>query len=110
MSTASDKYWISTVWQGALQFLFGVMGIALITFAAIRLHLQPGSISLLYLIMVVFVSLRAGFVTSVAVSLAAVVCLNQFFLPVWTSLGARNPLDIVATVAFLVTAWAITAM
>ena len=44
--------------------MFGIVGLALITFAARLLHLQPGAISLLYLIVVVFVSLRAGFVSS----------------------------------------------
>jgi K+-sensing histidine kinase KdpD len=58
--------------KSARQFAFGIAGLALITFAAGRLHLQPGSISLLYLIVVVFVSLGAGFVSSVAVSLVAV--------------------------------------
>jgi signal transduction histidine kinase len=92
------------------QFLFGIIGLALITFVAFRLHLQPGAISLLYLIVVVFVSLRAGFVSSLAVSLMAVFGLNYFFIPRGASLGPRNPLDIVATVAFLITAWVITAM
>jgi K+-sensing histidine kinase KdpD len=98
------------LWHAAAQFLFGIIGLALITFGAFHLHLQPGAISLLYLIVVVFVSLRAGFVSSLAVSLMAVFGLNYFFLPRAASLGARNPLDIVATVAFLITAWVITAM
>jgi len=37
--------------------LLGIVGLALITFAARLSHLQPGAISLLYLIVVVFVSL-----------------------------------------------------
>jgi signal transduction histidine kinase len=92
----------ATVW------LVGIAGLAIITFTAVRLHLQPGTISLLYLIDIVFVSLRAGFVSSVTVSLIAVFLLNYFFLPLFSSLDARNPLDIVATVAFLITAWVIT--
>jgi signal transduction histidine kinase len=114
MSTARDESMIGTFWnstgKSAIQSLFGLIGLALITFAAVRLHLQPGTISLLYLIVVVFVSLRAGFVSSVAVSLIAVFCLNYFFLPLFSSLGEKNPLDIVATVAFLITAWVITGM
>src|SRR5439155_16829582 len=94
--------------RAATHFLFGIIGLALITFGAVRLHLQPGAISLLYLIVVVFVSLRAGLVSSVAVSLIAVGCLNSLFIPRFSSSGARNPLDIVATVAFLTTAWVIT--
>jgi signal transduction histidine kinase len=36
--------------------------------------------------------------------------LNYFFIQKFSSPGARNPLDIVATIAFLTTAWVITAM
>jgi signal transduction histidine kinase len=97
-------------WHAATQFLFGIIGLASITLAAVPLHLQPGAISLLYLIVVVFVSLRAGFVSSVAVSLMAVFCLNYYFLPLFSSSGTKNPLAIVAAVAFLITAWVITAM
>src|SRR5258708_10986794 len=97
-------------WHAARQFLFGTIGLALITLAAVPLHLQPGAISLLYLIVVVFVSLRAGFVSSIAVSLIAVFCLHYYFLPLFSSLGTKNPLAIVAAVAFLITAWVITAM
>jgi signal transduction histidine kinase len=97
-------------WQGAIQFSGAIVGLAAITLAAVRLHLQPGASSLLYLIVVVFVSLRAGFVASLAVSVIAVCCLNYFFIQRFSSSGARNPLDIVATVAFLITAWVITGM
>src|SRR5580704_18542065 len=97
------RFRISMV-KAARQFVFGIVGLAFITFAARLLNLQPGATSLLYLIVVVFVSLRAGFVASIAVSLMAVFGLNYFFIPRFSSPGVRNPLDIVATVAFLVTA------
>jgi K+-sensing histidine kinase KdpD len=97
-------------WHAATQFLLGIIGLAVITLAAVPLHLQPGAISLLYLIVVVFVSLRAGFVSSVAVSVIAVFCLHYYFLPLFSSSGTKNPLAIVAAVAFLITAWVITAM
>src|SRR5712692_6657253 len=121
MSGIDDRHWSSDGshtseagphgrWHAATQFLFGIIGLALISFAAVLLHLQPGAISLLYLIVVVFVSLRTGFASSVAVSLVAVLCLNFFFLPLFSSSGTKNPLAFVATVAFLITAWVITAM
>jgi signal transduction histidine kinase len=97
-------------WYATTHFLIGVIGLAVITFIAIRLHIQPGSISLLFLIVVVFVSLRTGIVSSAAVSLVAVFFLNYDVLPLFSSPGTKNPLAIVATVAFLITAWAITAM
>jgi signal transduction histidine kinase len=111
---ARDEFMFGKVWnsfgKSATQFLVGLIGLALITFAAVLLHLQPGAISLLYLIVVVFVSLGAGFVSSVAVSLVAVFCVHYYFLPLFSPAGTKNPLAIVATAAFLTTAWVITAM
>src|ERR1700693_102544 len=96
--------------KSAGQFVSGIVGLALITLAARLLHLQPGAISLLYLIVIVFVSLRAGFVSSGAGALVAVFCLNCYFLPLFSSAGTKNPLAIVSTLAFLITAWVITGM
>jgi len=70
--------------RSAKQFALGILGLTLITVAAVRLQLQPGAISLLYLIVVVFVSLSAGLVSSIAVSLVAVVCLHYYFLPLFS--------------------------
>jgi signal transduction histidine kinase len=103
------EFW-NSVLKPATHLLLGIVGLASITFAARLLHLQPGAISLLYLIVVVFVSLRAGFVSSLAVSLVAIVCLHYYFLPLFSPAGTRNPLAIVASAAFLITAWVITAM
>jgi signal transduction histidine kinase len=100
----------NSIRKSATHLLLGIIGLALITFVAVLLHLQPGAISLLYLIVVVFVSLRAGFVSSVAVSVVAVVCLHYYFLPLFSPAGTNNPLAVVATAAFLITAWVITAM
>jgi signal transduction histidine kinase len=111
---ARDESMIGEFWnpvrKSATHLLLGITGLASITFAAVLLHLQPGAISLLYLIVVVFVSLRAGFVSSVAVSVVAVACLHYYFLPLFSPAGTKNPLAIVATAAFLTTAWVITAM
>jgi signal transduction histidine kinase len=100
----------SRITRSATQFGLGVSGLLVITLGAVRLHLQPGAVSLLYLIAVVFVSLRAGFVSSFGVSLIAVCLLQYYFVPLFSPAGSRNPLAIVASIAFLVTAWVITAM
>ena len=96
--------------KSAKQFGLGVAGLVLITFGAVRLGLQPGAVSLLYLIAVVFVSLGAGLVSSIAVSLVAVFLLQYYFVPLFSLPGSRNPLALVASLAFLVTAWVISAM
>jgi signal transduction histidine kinase len=100
----------SGIVKSAKQFGLGVAGLVLITFAAVRLTLQPGAVSLLYLIAVVFVSLRARLVSSIAVSLVAVFLLQYYFVPLFSPPASKNPLAIVASLAFLVTAWVISAM
>ena len=104
-------------WHAVKQTLFGIIGVALITFAAVGLHLQkspppasigPGSISFLYLIVIVFVSLRSGFASAASVAVIAAFSMYYFALPLVPSLKVKNPLDIVATLAFLITAWVIT--
>src|ERR1700756_1463908 len=100
----------SEIVKSAKQFGVGVAGLLLITLTAVRLGLQPGAVSLLYLIAVVFVSLRAGLFSSVAVSLVAVFLLQYYFVPLFSPPASKNPLAVVASLAFLVTAWVITAM
>jgi signal transduction histidine kinase len=100
----------SGIVKSARQFGLGVAGLVLITFAALRFGLQPGAVSLLYLIAVVFVSLKAGLVSSIAVSLVAVFLLQYYFVPLFSPPASKNPLAIVASLAFLVTAWVISAM
>jgi signal transduction histidine kinase len=99
-------------WSGkaAGQFALGLLGLTLITVGARLLDLQPGTVSLLYLIVIVFVSLRVGLITSVSVSVVAAGCLHYYFLPLFSPAGTKNPLAIVAAAAFLTTAWVITAM
>ncbi|MDQ1472595.1 MAG: hypothetical protein QOJ99_4075 [Bryobacterales bacterium] len=101
-------FWNSTA-KSATQFLLGLVGLALITFAAIGLHLQPGSISLLYLIVVVFVSVNAGFFLGCGFGDRGL--LPAFlFSSVVLSLRDEESAAPVATVAFLFTAWVNIAM
>jgi signal transduction histidine kinase len=104
-------FWSSA--KSAKQFGIGIVGLMLITLAAVWLNLAPGATSFLYLIVIVFVSLRAAFVLSVALSLMAVFLLQFYFIPRFASSapGSKSfPFAILASAAFLVTAWVITAM
>ena len=100
----------SRIVKSANQLGIGVLGLLLITLAAVRVDLQPGAVSLLFLIAVVFVSLRAGLLLSITISLVAVFLLQYYFVPLFSPAGSKNPLAVVASLAFLVTAWVITAM
>ena len=96
--------------------MFGIIGLTVITVAAVELHfgnapepgVGPGTVSLLYLVVIVLVSLKGGFVPSAAVTLIAALCFNYFVLPLVPSIKVRNPLDVVATLTFLLTAWVVT--
>jgi two-component system NarL family sensor kinase len=103
-------------WYASKQSLYGLAALAAITFVTAGMHVQrlttrgvgPGTISLLYLIVVVFVSRRAGLIPALLVSLIGSLGLNYFVLPLVPALEAKNPLDLVAAAVFLITAWVIS--
>jgi C4-dicarboxylate-specific signal transduction histidine kinase len=95
-------------WRSAAQCLLGSIVVALVTFVCFRLQLRAGIAALLYLIVVVLLSATDAFIPSILISIIAVLCLNYFFIPPIFSLRLDNPLDTVALVAFLGTAWLIT--
>ena len=95
-------------WRSVGQCLVGCIGVALVTFVCFRLEVRAGIAAILYLAVVVLLSGTDAFVPSVIVSFVAVVCLDYFFIPPIFSLRLGNPLDYVALVALLGTAWLIT--
>src|SRR5882672_8068003 len=72
--TAIDK-----VWRSAAPGLLGTIGLALVTLICFRLQVGLATAALLCLMIVVLVSLKGSFISSVMVSLFAVGCLDYFF-------------------------------
>jgi C4-dicarboxylate-specific signal transduction histidine kinase len=95
-------------WRSAAQCLLGGIAIALLTFVCFRLQVNLTIACLLYLTVVVLLSFMGAVVASVFVSVIAVLCLDYFFAPPLFSLRADDPLDIVALVTFLGTAFLIS--
>ena len=95
-------------WRSAAQCLFGTIVLALMTYVCFRLRVNPTTVALLYLIVIVLVSLTSGFIPAAFVSIVAYVCLDSFFTAPLFHLAMSEPLDIVAPVAFLTTAFVIT--
>ena len=95
-------------WHSVAQFLFGVAALALLTFVCFRFHANSTTVALLYLIVIVLVSLRAGFIPSASVAIIAYICLDYFFTAPLFHLAMNQPLDIVAPIAFVSTAFVIT--
>ncbi|MCI0660344.1 MAG: DUF4118 domain-containing protein [Acidobacteria bacterium] len=95
-------------WRLAAQFLFGSIALALLTFVCFRFQVNPTTVALLYLIVIVLVSLTGGLVPSVLVSLIAYLCLDSFFTEPLFHIAMSEPLDVVAPIAFLTTSLVIT--
>lgn len=95
-------------WQLVAQCLLGSAALALLTLVCFRFHANSTTVALLYLIVIVLLSLRARFVSSAFVAIIAYIWLDYFFTaPVFT-LGMNQPLDFVAPIAYVTTAFVIT--
>src|SRR5215813_13433551 len=95
-------------WRYAERTLRGAVVQALLTYACFRLQVNPTTVALLYLIVIVLVSLASDFIPAAIVSIVAYVCLDSFFTAPLFHLAMSEPLDVVAPVAFLTTAFVIT--
>jgi two-component system sensor histidine kinase KdpD len=96
------------VYGVALQVIFGAASVALVTAVCFSVHVNYLIPSFLYLLILVFLSLSAGFAAAAVVSLMAVVCLDFFFVPPVLTWQINNPKDAFALLAYLVTSFVIT--
>jgi C4-dicarboxylate-specific signal transduction histidine kinase len=96
--------WTYRFWHSAAQCLLGGVGVAVLTFASVRLQVNLTIASLFYLTVVVLLSITDAVAASIFVSVLAVLCLDYFFIPPLFSLELRNPVDTVALVVFMATA------
>lgn len=94
--------------RSAAQCLFGCIGLASVTLICFRLQLNLATAALLYLIVIVLLSLKAGFVSSAVVSVIAFGCLTYFFTSPIFSFRVNDPLSVVAVIVFLMTSLIIT--
>jgi two-component system sensor histidine kinase KdpD len=84
--------------------LAGLTAVALVTFAAFRLHLNLSATGSLYFLIVVMVSVVWGFWEASVTSLVAVNCLNYFFVPPVLTWRVSDAQDWFALAAFEITA------
>ena len=83
--------------------LFGCIALSLLTFVCFRFHADTTTVGFLYLIVIVLVSLKGGYVPSLLVSIIAFLCLAFFSIPPIFSFAMDTPADRVASVLFLTT-------
>ncbi|MCS6818170.1 MAG: ATP-binding protein [Blastocatellia bacterium] len=94
--------------RSAIHWLFGTMALAGLTFVCFRFQVNPTTVALLYLIVIVLVSLRSSFIPSAFVSIIAYLCLDSFFTAPLFRPAMNQPLDVIAPLAFLSTSFVIT--
>ena len=103
-----DQRHIYRFWRSAAQLLFGVAVLALLTYVCFQFQANSTTVALLYLIVIVAVSLTSSFIPAAFVSIVAYICLDTFFTAPLFRPAMREPLDVVAPVAFLTTSFVIT--
>src|SRR5690242_17917741 len=74
-----DQKQIHRLWRSAAKCLLGVIVQGLLTYVCFRQQVNPTTVALLYLIVIVLVSLTSDFIPAAIVSIIAYVYLDSFF-------------------------------
>ena len=98
------------LWHIAAECLSGIAAIALATFICFHFQVHLPTPSCSYFIIIVLLSLRGNLVSSIIVSLFAVICLDYYFLPPIFSLNLTDSRDIVSAATFITAAFVISSL
>jgi PAS domain S-box-containing protein len=96
--------------RSAAQCLLGSSAVALLTLVCFHLPLDPTTVALLYLIVIALVSLTGAIVPSIVVSILSFLCFDYVFTPPRFYLTLTQPLDFVALITFLGTAFVVSSL
>ena len=95
--------------KGAIRFvghaLAGSAAVLLVAYLGVRLHVNFSTTGFLDLLIVVLVATISGFWEATVTSLAALTCLNYFFVPPVYTLYVSDPQNWVALITFESTAF-----
>lgn len=92
----------------AVQFFIGGSALALLTVVCFHYGVNPTTVALLFLLVIVVTSLKTDFAPAALLSVIAYLVLDAFFTAPLFQLGMSEPLDFVAPVAYLITSLVIT--
>jgi two-component system sensor histidine kinase KdpD len=92
----------SRLWRTTVQTIVGTLAVGLITAVGYRAQLNSGIPAFLFLLVVVTLSVFGGFLPAAVVSVAAVGCVDYFFIPPVLEWQITDPIDAVG----LLTYWA----
>ncbi|HEV3331969.1 MAG TPA: ATP-binding protein [Bryobacteraceae bacterium] len=108
VTAPGSRFALNRLGDSAKCALPGGVAVALTTGLCDRLHSGFTVASFLFLLIVLFQSIAGDFLSSIAVSLAAVGCLDYFFVDPLYSFEIARRLDAIALLAFLSTALVVT--
>lgn len=90
--------------------VIGAIGVALLTLICFELRLDLASVLPLFMLLVVVQSMIGDFRSAVVTSILSAGCLDFFFTPPLFTLYVNNALNIIALIAFVLTAVIITTL
>jgi len=98
--------WPKRLNQPALGWAAAIGGIGAATLGLKLLgeHINPTTVALAFLLIIIFVATAWGSRPAIASSLVGIVCFNFFFLPPFRTFAIRDPHNWIAFVAFMITA------
>jgi len=94
---------IHRFWRTVAECLCGRIALILATLACFLFRLDLPMSTCLYLMVIVLVSVRSGYLSAAIISVIAAGCLDYFFLPPVFSLELSRPAEYVALATFLTT-------
>jgi K+-sensing histidine kinase KdpD len=97
---------LSTVKSSWFGFAVAIIAVA-VTTATLKLlgpHINPTTVALAFLLVILFVARGWGSVPAVGASVVGILSLNFFFLPPFGTFAIRDPANWIAFIAFMLTA------
>src|SRR5258705_9762486 len=98
------------IWRSAAQFFFGCFALTLLALVCFELGFNVATTAFVYLIAIVSLSLFGSSISSVVLSLIAVLCLRYFFAVPIFDFRDDLPEDVAVATAFLLTSLIVTGL
>jgi K+-sensing histidine kinase KdpD len=95
---------LATLWSA------GTIAAVLVTWLCFQIDASPGVTELVYLLVVDVASVFDSAISSIVLSVIAVLCLDFFFTPPIFDFEVTSPRDVMALVAFVATSLVITGL
>jgi PAS domain S-box-containing protein len=94
----------------AAQFFYGIIALALVSFFCFQLRADNATVTFVYLVVIVLLSLMGSYFASAVLILLAVAALNYFFTPPIFSFNINLPEDVALVIVFPLVSFIVTGL